>query len=378
MKKIATVFLVLALLFAVLILPSCSENSSPSPAAGEDQAPGTSEPDASGTSDPGTVTPEMLEASKPNEYVPEKVAAGMEVLIGFSFNSTEGVAKVVETRLLEEFPAMGLTLTSACDNFDTAAQITNIENFITMGCAAILIHTTDSSLLESVVGEAEDAGTSCILYGEIPKYDMSYTCIDLQALGYSVGLLAREWINQTLPDAGEGSVKVAVHGSYANTPGITMSDSIVQSIQDDPRCVIVYSDMNIVGLDSGFTFAQQALTTDQDIRLFAGFSLQAAFGCSNYVMSLPDVVPEEYCSVGATYDVSAQDFLEAAKQGQGIFRGCTAGNSDPAWGHLECIQAILFEHEEWPVVRMQEITAFSNGLEVTDLMNEFYYGVYTA
>lgn len=377
MKKVLSLVLALAMLLALASLASCGndENSSATDPATTpvSEAPKSSAP----AEDSGELTAEVLQASKPNEYVPEKIEAGMEVVIGFSLNNFEGVGKVVEARLLEEFPAMGLTLTTAVDGNDTALQISNIENFITMGCAAVLIHTPDVTLLEGVVSKAEEEGTSCILYGDIPQFYMSaYTSTDLAALGYSVGLLAREWITQTYPDAGDGSIKVAVHGSYLATPTVIMSDNVMQSISDDPRCVIVYSDFGVSGLDAGYTFAQQALTTDSEVKVFAGFNLQAAFGINNYIMSLPNVNPEEYCSVSATYDVSAVDFLAAAEKGEGVFRGTTAGSTDPAWGHLECIKAVLFNNVERPVVRMQEIQAFSNGLEVSDLMNQYYYGVY--
>lgn len=385
MKKLLSIALILLLALPLLVMVGCQTTGDNT--TSDNPSANTSGNNNSNTipddvdeipDDAGEITEEMLRNSKPNEYIPEKIAAGMEVIIGFSINNSEGTGKVVEARLLEEFPKMGLTLVVAIDSYDMALQISNIENFATMGCALVLIHTTDVSLLEDVITQAEATGTYCVLYGDTPKFQMGgYTTIDLAALGYGAGLLARVWIDEAYPNAGPGEIKAAVHGNYKTTPGTILADNIRLALNDDPRCDIVYIDEDLSGIDNGFRFAEQAYTTDPDVRLFVGFNLQATYGINNFIMSLPNINPNEYAAIGTTYDVSVPDFLEATAKGEGIFRGTTAGSTDQAWGHLECINALLFNHEEPMVDRIQPVLAFSNGLDITDAMNQYYYGVYT-
>lgn len=378
MKKLLAISLALTLLFSLAVLSGC--DTSDDPASGEQTNQGTNPTTtAAGVTDPGEeITEDMLKASKPCEYVPEKIAAKMEVLIGYSLQNFNGIGGAVDARLKEELPAMGLSYTVATDEGDPSIQISNIENFITMGVAAVLIQTTDITLLEEVVGKAEEAGTSCILYGDIPQYYMSaYTSTDIAALGYGAGLIVRAWIDQTYPDAGEGEIKVAAHGFYNVTPTALISDMIISAIEDDSRCQIIYTEENVSGIDAGYDFAEKAYTVDSEVRVLVGYNLLASFGCNNYVMSLPDVDIEQWCVVGTMYDVSVEDFIESTVNGEGVFIGTVAGSTDPAWGHLECIRAVLFGDEERPVVRMQEIQCFGvPGIALTGYLDEYYYGVY--
>lgn len=394
MKKGLALILILAMFCTMFLMIGCAGEEAP--AAGGTETPAA---DGNGTAPPATtpeqgvqagteaavnpdaegeITQEMLDNSLPCQYVPEKIAAGMDVVVGWSLNNLNGVGAAVDARLKEELPKMGLSYVIATDEGDTAAQINNIENFITMGCAAIMIHTTDIALLEEVVGKAEEAGCACILYGDVPKYYMSaYTSTDLAALGYGAGLIVRSWIDMTYPDAGEGEIEVAFHGFYVVMPTVIVSDMVKQAILDDPRCTIVYEEENVSGIDAGYTFAERAMSAFPNVKVFAGYNLLASYGMNNYIMGLPNVDPSKYCVVGTTYDADIEGFIANTEAGNGCWVGTTAGDPDPAWGHLECLRAVLFENQERPVVRMQEVKMFGiEGIEIADYMDQYYYGVH--
>ena len=93
MKKLVSLILVLLLTFSLIAMVGCSDsnqdaqdNDTPSNSTPDDTSPDGNTPD-----DGAEITQETLLASKPNEYVPEKLAAGMEVTIAFNPASMDGI-----------------------------------------------------------------------------------------------------------------------------------------------------------------------------------------------------------------------------------------------------------------------------------------------
>ncbi|MGI5971989.1 MAG: sugar ABC transporter substrate-binding protein [Oscillospiraceae bacterium] len=352
MKKTLSVLVVLSLLFSFALLVGCSKKEEPAGTQPGTQAPTEKQP-AEETEAPanesGEVTKEMLESSKPNEYVPEKLDAGMEVIVAFNPTDFNGIGGPQNERLKAELEPIGITYMCTCWESDTAKQIQQIENWVTMGAAAIIVHTADPAAIKDSATAAEEAGTSMIFYGTEPQYFCSgITSVNLDALGYSSALIARAWLDERYPDAAEGSIKVAAYGLYLVTDVGVLSDAIRRGITDDPRCEIVYSNDDCTGIDKGYTATQEAFTTNPDIKLVASYDLYAAFGASNYIMSLPGVNPDDYCVVGTTANESLPDFINSTLEGKAVFRGTTTGDDDPAAGMLECIDALLFRGEEKP------------------------------
>ena len=371
MKKAISILLAILMVISLVSLAACGEKTNQEQV---EQTENTSDVETT-EEESEEITPEMLKNSLPKEYVPEKIAAGEEVVIGYSLNNFNGIGGAVNARLEEELPKMGLTLSVALDEGNSTTQIQNIENFITMKTALILIQTTDISLLQDIIEEAESAGICCVLYGDVPKFEMSaYTSTDLEAMGYAAGLLVRQWIYINHPDAGEGEIKTAVHGFYQVMPTTIVSDMILKAIEDDPRCDIVYTEDNVSGIESGFTFAENAYTVDSDVRVFVGYNLLGSYGCDQFVMSIPDVDPSEFCVVGTMYDSDVEKVIALQKEGESAWIGTVAGETDPAWGHLECIKQLLFEGVEGPIGLMQEIRTFgAEGYDVSEYLQEYYY-----
>ncbi len=367
MKKAISVILAILMLVSLVSLSACGKKTTQETEVEPEKTAEVEESSA--------VTTEMLKNSLPSEYVPEKIEAGEEVIIGYSLNNFNGIGGAVNARLEEELPKMGLSLSVALDEGNSTTQIQNIENFITMGTALILIQTTDVSLLQDVIEEAESKGTLCVLYGDVPKFEMAaYTSTDLEAMGYAAGLIVRQWIDINHPDAGEGEIKTAVHGFYQVMPTTIVSDMILQAIKDDPRCDIVYTEDNVSGIESGFTFAENAYTIDSNVRVFVGYNLLGSYGCDQFVMSIPDVDPSEFCVVGTMYDSDVEKVIELHKEGKSAWIGTVSGNTDPAWGHLECIKQLLFEGVEGPIGLMQEIQTYgAEGYNAGEYLQEYYY-----
>ena len=94
-------------------------------------------------------------------------------------------------------------ITASCDN-DPAKQRENLENMITAGCDAIFSENFDITSTPDIYQEIKDRGIVLVAYEyESDIADYCWYC-DNYTLGYAVGQMAGEWVNENLD--GEANV----------------------------------------------------------------------------------------------------------------------------------------------------------------------------
>ena len=339
MKKILAILLALIMVFSLASLAACGEKKTETKP--EENVPAD---DVNGDEENGGVSAETLDSSKPNEYVKEKLEAGREVMVAWQYNNPDTVSAIMAERFREELPPMGFSYVSSSFDDNATTQIEQIENYVTMGYAFVMGATNDPTAIQDAVKAAEEAGTSFIYYGTIPEGDF-YTgaaSIDLDALGYTSGLIARAWLDENYPDAGEGEIHVACYGFYLVTETGILSDAIRRSFADDPRCTVVYTDDNCTGIDGGYNATENAFMVDPEIKIVASYDLNAAYGASNFIASKDGANLDKYCVVGTTSNASLQDFLDLTADGKGCFRGTVCGADDPIAGVMQCLNELVY------------------------------------
>ena len=106
---------------------------------------------------------------------------------------------------------LGVEFQCMVANSDVSKQIANIENMISMGYDAIIVHVFDTQAFADVVQSALDAGIIICAYddtivdastGEALDYQFSFVC-DNYEIGYRVGTMAAEWTLATFDDSYE-------------------------------------------------------------------------------------------------------------------------------------------------------------------------------
>ena len=142
-------------------------------------------------------------------------------------------------------------------NNDVATQVSNIENMITQGFDAIIIHSFDKEAFATVVNEAIDKGITICAYddniidpatGEPCKYPLSFLCDNYQ-IGYRVGTMAAEWTKQQFPDeTGDLEFGVLWHHEfeYQQARLVGIKDAIAEK---DPRIKLVDEQEGLVTED---------------------------------------------------------------------------------------------------------------------------------
>lgn len=317
MKKLLSAILILAMLFSVCSLAACSKKA-------EQKDPETENIQTENTD--AEIVPEKpdletLKASKPNEYVREKVEAGIPVTIAFCgmangyFTMTQMAGGIGEAMEKE-----GFVYQTACADSDVSKMLDQCENFITMGCAAIVLMAGDGNPFVDLNTQALEMGTYLVFYGIDVDFDALNTQTDTKAVGEASARMLLEWADQRYPDAGEGELHAAVLGHVGMLETKNMYDGAMGVLKADPRVTIGYSNDGAFSLEDGFTYTEAAMTADPDIRLIWAFQMGTAIGVNSYLIS-QDYDLTEFCVVGNSVDDTTEQALKDASEGKGTIRG---------------------------------------------------------
>lgn len=381
MKKTMSLILVLLMLFSMVgILASCSgqETAGESGAADGGTLPPSEnkEPvadlgssadaaqNAQDALDSGAVTEEMLNNSKPNEYVFEKIAAGQDVHIGISFISLgDEFTKMYTDGLKADFEALGFTASISDAQGDPVLQLEQIENYVTMKAAGIVTLVVDTGAYESVYATCKEQGTYFAMFANLPQTWKPDMCapMDQTQLGTQVCNLLFAWLDIRYPDAEPGGLHTAILGKSGNEEDETRFAAFKDVVVTDPRINVTFILDNVFTLDEGYTAAESALSFDPDIRIFLANSGTALAGVDNYIKAQPQYDLADFGGFTTGLDNTAMQLIEEAKTDGSMFRGIIATGYDTLWGAIFRGMIMLFEGEvEAPYVYWERMYAMAS------------------
>ena len=247
MKKWLSLILALLMIFSLALFVGCSsdeENTSGEDVdepSTNDTSPNNTDSDDADPDSTDEVTEEMLNNSKPNEYIQEKLDAGMEVIFGYAaiadnfFTNQilgEGIRQYVESL------GMSYSFQSAAE--DVATLITIIENYTQMGAAICTILPPDGSVVQSAVEQAQEKGTTCIIWGTSADYDTVVATYDNSTYGNAIGEMTMAWVNSHFPNAAEGEVKTAFQYQTTVVDVIERRDGVLNVLNANPCISLEY------------------------------------------------------------------------------------------------------------------------------------------
>ena len=365
MKKIQIVILALLLLFSMT--SGCAQTDVNGGAGTESQQK-TEEEGQMGQGDTGstdgTYTVEELEATKPNELVREKLDAGLDVLVACSMIADVPVLMEVYASQIEAtITAEGFNWTLTHAGGDTAAMISQIENYVLMGAACVILVPPDAMSIKDACLAAHEAGTDTVIFG-VEGVDYGY-CIrtDTYQQGALTSEIALEWAKQNYPDlSAEHPLHAAVAYNSNVADVIIQGEAMIETLEAEGLCVVTYSDSGSLGsADWGYSFGEAAMTYDNEIRIFCAVSCSDLIGVSNYILSQPSYNPSEFGAVGCNPDTA---FLTAMEElspiGQAILRGTAQYGVDIGIGIGKTALIALFDEQPAPceiILNLYSITS---------------------
>ena len=185
-----------------------------------------------------------------------------------------------------------------------------------MGVALIITMSFDDSVIDTV-HQAIEAGTYMAMWGSEVSYEVSVsTRRDSAAFGKVVGDMLNAWAEYAHP--GE-VVKAALLDNISNPAYIMTVDGIKQAVEEGGVVEIVYeAQAESMDTESGFSFAENAYTSDSGIQMFIGMTFAQALGMNNFVISKNVANIDDYGVFAYDKDELAPELL--ADEGS-AFRG---------------------------------------------------------
>ncbi len=157
-------------------------------------------------------------------------------LIGFSMSALDSTMKLT----LDNFERMatehGWDYVSLSADGDTSKELTNCENFISLGCEAVVIMVCDSDASVPAIRLMTEAGIKVIIAGRSAKVeDDDYYCYvsGSQALG---GICQADYVNQWLQDHPDQNLNIGiVRGLPTSVPAQIKYDAFIENCVDLPE-----------------------------------------------------------------------------------------------------------------------------------------------
>lgn len=117
----------------------------------------------------------------------------------------------------EKFDEAGIKYeVAACDD-DVNIMNQQIENYVVMGCTHIFCQQISADAQAGSLAYAVEQGVDVLVVNEVDD-ETSYTSrvsVAQYDMGDNMAKMAAEWIEETFPDAEDGSIDVATFGTYA-------------------------------------------------------------------------------------------------------------------------------------------------------------------
>ena len=311
MKK--TLAMLMALLMA-LCLAACGAGGGTDQSAGAPNT-GTSAP-AEGTDASGAY---VVDAAGNTS---DQLAGKTITFLNMNLDTETRVAECETMAAILESYGATCEILSAESSLATYTE--QIENCTTMGVDAIAVIPDDPVAVQDAILRYVESGGKVIFQGVYPDYhDQVNGCtMSFPSVGEVMAAMAIAWVDQSpYAQAETGGIHVAVMRKDAAMPHQLISNAYEEGLAADGRFTIASTHSDIDGISNGYDAAEEALTSDPEIRIFLCNTETAAQGTANYIESRSDLNVDDFAIFCFGTSTTTAEYIDRAGQGDGCLRG---------------------------------------------------------
>ncbi|MGL4648380.1 MAG: sugar ABC transporter substrate-binding protein [Caldilineaceae bacterium] len=280
----------------------------------------------------GCVAPAAPAADAPAAEAPaaDAPAAGETLTIGVSvsnFNDTfltymrDGMAAFAET-----LPDAELVVVDAKE--DAAAQLSQVENFISQGVDAVVIVPVNTEATEPMTAALAEAGIPLVYVNRLPA-GLPDDVVFVGSESIDAGIFQMEWIAEQI--GGEGNV-VIMMGKLDNEAAVKRTEGVEQVAAGFPGIAITKKDTANWSREEGLTLMENWLATGDPIAAVASNNDDMALGALEAIEAAGLLGEIIVGGVDATPDALAE--MEAGRLDVTVFQdanGQGAGGIEAAY-----------------------------------------------
>ena len=205
----------------------------------------------------------------------------------------------VATSVTEQFKADGVEISVyGADEGGLNQQFDQIENCISM--KVDFMYVMAAGEIDQLLPAVEEAKAAGILVMGVPPAKLAPFDAIMHTSQYEdgqkVAKMACDFIDAVYPDAANGSVETAIIGGASSNVGMAERHRGYLTITDICPKVKLVKEMDISGdsIPVGQAAAENALTSNPNIKVFIGQSTAHAQGIANAIKALPNVDVSKY------------------------------------------------------------------------------------
>ena len=257
MKKI--VCLVMAIAFALAMFAACSapDTQSSAPATKTAEMPDATEATPAAETTGSTTGAEAVTTAVSDLKVKEGMKIGLTVYdLGNPYFVT------VQNGAQAKCDELGIELITNDPKSDSAAQVTAIDNFITMGVDAIICCPLDTAAVESSLQKAREAGIKIVSQTSCSETRDVWVSADEWDMGHTAGVACGEWLVEKFGADSTPTVAVLSWSKIATQikRGDGMEDGIKEFV---PGANVIRQDANTT--EQGQQVADSLLQANPDL-----------------------------------------------------------------------------------------------------------------
>lgn len=256
--------------------------------------------------------------------------------------------KGVETELSQYCEQFGIKYDMASADSDTQKQLSQFENFMTMGCTTIIVYALDLASMQNIMERAEADGIRVVSATMTPANTDAYSiAIDASqdAVGTAAAQYASDWINANYPDAEDGSVEVVLFTMSTSDNIIERCDGLRKVVDMNPKAKIVEDydipmDNYLVRVKEN---ADLMMQQHPDVKVIMTYSDVFNIVIDEAMMTNPDIDPSQVCSIAIDKTTATMEKIKLSQTNESTIRATIATGED---FNLTLIQAALGAYDD--------------------------------
>ena len=308
----------------------------------------TEEPNAAESSSEDT-TQETAGENQVQELLGETPLNPEEEYFGISLPMTSSeYYKGVETELSSYCEQFGIKYDLASADSDSQKQLSQFENFMTMGCTTIIVYALDLSAMQDIMTRAEADDIRVVSATMTPASVDAYTiAVDANqdAVGTAAAQYASDWIDAQYPDAEDGSIEVALFTMSISENAIERCDGL-RKIADLNSKVTIVEDYDIPVDNFMVRVKENAdlmMQQHPDVKVILTYSDVFNIIVDEAMMADPDIDATQICSVAIDKTEAAMTKIKLSQTNESTIRATVATGENY---NLTLIQAALGAYDD--------------------------------
>lgn len=230
-----------------------------------------------------------------------------------------------------------------CEN-NAATQVSQIENFITTGCDLIMVHPADADAVETVCGEALDAGIKVMCWDDKMENTTANWVLDNTALGNDIGVAAASFINEHY--SSEEPAEVCVIGYPATKVLLERQNGIEAGLEENCEEGVYEIVAEIDGLEANEAQAnvESVLSAHPDCSVFVGIGAGAMIGANEALLQVfggAGNIPDNVGVIATDATLEPLESLHAGDEAIRTIIGTEGSTTDTVEALLDMFESIL-------------------------------------